>query len=164
MVFFSPLFISCSQKGCPGGMCAPDHYYASPKKLFRKSLTARTNKARHINYHKYNRQLMRMARYKNKQYKKFSIEYTSRWADFNTGSRVSTDIESGTFKMKREKKPKNMAMQRAKRYKEPGKVKGHQEGLWPPEMRNYPAQLTKRKKKQDTTREKQNKGTKKIKQ
>jgi hypothetical protein len=83
---------SCAQKGCPGGMCAPNHYYSSPKSIWSTG---------GVNYKSGKNRTMGRKRNRT-HYKKpksvRSIEYKQRWN--KPSRRTSANIEGGTFRSK----------------------------------------------------------------
>lgn len=162
---------SCSQKGCPGGMCMPDTYYSSHKVFKTGRSKKRYNNARHVRVGNYNRGLYRKTNF-SKKTRSVSIEYNSKWNNFNYKSGTKhTNIEGGTFKESKGRVHKNTALFKSKEYKPPKKSKFHQEGLWDPEMDKWQAKSGLRKgqverdttKKERKSKKKKGKGVKKIK-
>jgi len=84
------MLISCAESGCPGGMCAPSHYYASPKSIWSMG-TPNYNKRK--SYGSRGRRVR--THYKSPQRRR-NIEYSPRY-DFSTRNRGG-NIEGGTFR------------------------------------------------------------------
>jgi len=155
------LFVSCSQKGCPGGMCAPDHYYSSNKRSSQRGLSSKANRVRHVNFGTNTNKFYRQHSSTNSN-QSYSIEYNASWNKLNRGSsNTDVDIEAGTFNVKKTKKPKNRALFRAKRYKEPKGDKTEM-GLWDPEIQDWHLKGKNKQKKKDTTKDNKGHGIKKL--
>ncbi|MBT3935052.1 MAG: hypothetical protein HOF35_12390, partial [Bacteroidetes bacterium] len=91
---FSILLMSCAQNGCPGGMCAPNHYYSSPKSIWSSGVNYKSKRQK-TSGRKRNR-----TRYKKPKSVR-NIEYNQRWN--KPAKRTSANIEGGGFRSKRSK-------------------------------------------------------------
>jgi len=91
ILIISFLLVSCAESGCPGGMCAPNHYYSSPKSIWSMGTP---NYGKRKVYRGKGKMRVRSHYRKGKRVR--SIEYNPRF-DFSSKNR-GRNIESGTFR------------------------------------------------------------------
>jgi len=148
LILFSALllFSECSQQGCPGGMCPPNHNLSYNKRVARKSMTFSSKKR--LNLFTFRRVGTGWSRRgnQNKGIRRFhSIEDQARTFNPSKEGSYSSNMNTAIYNPERVKNKQSRYLNK-KRIKQSRKT-GHQEGLWSPELQNWKSRVGLHKKK-----------------
>lgn len=139
IIFIAYLAASCSQHGCPGGMCPPDRYYAPYKKAGKRGMTATSNTS--PNYKTYNRSRNSKSDWsRNSSGSKFRLRKNFE-SDKYAGRRDSRNasysmIEANPYSVKKSKSYNYSHLLGAKKIRNKSRS-GHQKGLFAKNVTRY---------------------------
>lgn len=139
------IFPECSQRGCPGGMCPPDHYYSANRRAVRRSMRYNADRPAWLSFRREGTNWSRSRNQNKISRRTHNIERRGATMRLSKKGNYRSNINSQVYVPHQEKNRQSKYLNR-KRIK--SRRGGHQEGLWSPEVQNWKAHFKPKKKKQ----------------
>lgn len=146
LLFLSLIVLSdCSQNGCPGGMCPPDHYYAS-RRTQRKTMnfSYKYNKVHLISFRRAGTGWSRRLNQNKVSLRIHNTEDPGASLSLSKGGSYNSNINSLVYDASSVKNRQSRYLNKTKINAGRG---GHQEGLWSPQMQNWQSKVRNNRKK-----------------